>query len=405
MRDGWVETSLGEIAEVIGGGTPSTTTVEYWDGDIVWLTPTEITAQDGKVVSDSIRKITDLGFRNSGAQMLPRDSVILTSRASVGYVALAGKDLCTNQGFQSLIPKQSVLAKFLMYWIQQNRPEFESRSAGSTFKEISKSNVKSIKLNLPPLPEQKRIVDLISSVDSYIEALQKQLEIAKRSRNAVLHELLTAGGADWVKTTLGKASDVIMGRQLSPSKKLGTRPRPYIRAANIGSWGINVEDIYEMDFTEIEEERFACKVGDTILVEGGNEKSVGCPAFITDKEAGLCIQNTVIRCRSTNSKLLDPYFQYHLLRFMFWRGDFAQLCAGTTIMHLGQKRAEVVPISIPPLGKQLDIVDTISKFDLTVTNLEETLENAKSLRSGLLSDLLSGTHQIPASYDKVMGAA
>ena len=260
-------------------------------------------------------------------------------------------------------------------------------------------------IQLPPLPEQRRIVDLISSVDSYIEALQRQLESAKRSRNAVLHELMTVGGDDWVETTLGKASDVIMGRQLSPSKKLGTRPRPYIRAANIGSWGINVEDIYEMDFTEIEEERFACKVGDTILVEGGNEKSVGCPAFITDKEAGLCIQNTVIRCRSTNSKLLDPHFQYHLLRFMFWRGDFAQLCAGTTIMHLGQKRAEVVPISIPPLGKQLDIVDTISKFDLTVTNLEETLNNAKSLRSGLLSDLLSGAHEIPAGYDKIIGAA
>jgi type I restriction enzyme S subunit len=176
MRDGWIETSLGEIAEVIGGGTPSTAIAEYWDGDIVWLTPTEVTSQDGKVISDSIRKITDLGFKNSGAQMLPIDSVILTSRASVGYVALAGKDLCTNQGFQSLVPKHSVLSKFLMFWVQQNRSEFESRSAGSTFKEISKSNVKSIKLQLPTLPEQKRIVDLISSVDSYIETISNLSE-------------------------------------------------------------------------------------------------------------------------------------------------------------------------------------------------------------------------------------
>lgn len=405
MRDGWIETSLGEIADVVGGGTPSTKIGEYWDGDIVWLTPTEITSQDGKVVSDSIRKITDLGFKNSGAQMLPINSVILTSRASVGYVALSGKELCTNQGFQSLIPKPSVLSKFIMFWIQQNRSEFESRSAGSTFKEISKSNVKSIKILLPPLPEQKRIVDLISSVDSYIDALQQQLERAKKSRNAVLHELLTQSGEDWVETTLGEAAEVIMGRQLSPSKKLGTRPRPYIRAANIGSWGINLEDIYEMDFTAIEEERFACQVGDTILVEGGNEKSVGCPALITEKESGLCIQNTVIRSRSKNSKVLDPNFQYHLLRFMFWRGDFAQLCAGTTIMHLGQKRAEVVPISIPPLEEQLNMVDTVSKFDSAVNYSEETLNSARSLRSGLLSDLLSGKHQIPASYDKVMGAA
>ena len=183
MRDGWVETSLGEIAEIFGGGTPSTTIPEYWDGDIIWLTPTEITSQDGKTVTDSIRKITNAGFKNSGAQMLPVGSVILTSRASVGFVALAGKELCTNQGFQSLVPKQSVLAKFLMFWIQQNRLEFESRSAGSTFKEISKSNVKSIKLQLPPLHEQKRIVDLITSVDSYINAIAIHGEKSSESSN------------------------------------------------------------------------------------------------------------------------------------------------------------------------------------------------------------------------------
>ena len=189
--DDWVETSLGEIAEVIGGGTPSTTIGEYWDGDIVWLTPTEITSQDGKVVSDSIRKITELGFKNSGAQMLPKDSVILTSRASVGFVALAGKELCTNQGFQSLIPKPSVLSKFLMFWIQLNRPEFESRSAGSTFKEISKSNVKSIKLKLPPVPEQERIVEIINTIDEVIAKSARAVDEAKQLRSGLLSELLS----------------------------------------------------------------------------------------------------------------------------------------------------------------------------------------------------------------------
>lgn len=189
--DDWVEKSLGEIAEVIGGGTPSTTIGEYWEGDIVWLTPTEISSQDGKVVSDSIRKITDLGFKNSGAQMLPKDSVILTSRASVGFVALAGKELCTNQGFQSLIPKPSVLSKFLMFWIQLNRPEFESRSAGSTFKEISKSNVKSIKLELPPLPEQKRIVEIVNTIDEVISQTELTISKAQNLRSGLLSDLLS----------------------------------------------------------------------------------------------------------------------------------------------------------------------------------------------------------------------
>ena len=138
MRDGWTETTLGDVAEVVGGGTPSTAKEEFWDGDVIWLTPAEVTAIDGKVISDSKRKITQAGLRSSGARILPRGTVILTSRASVGFVALAGTELTTNQGFQSLIPSELVDGVFLMFWIQMNRSEFESRSAGSTFKEISK---------------------------------------------------------------------------------------------------------------------------------------------------------------------------------------------------------------------------------------------------------------------------
>jgi type I restriction enzyme S subunit len=189
--EGWTETTLGEIAEVIGGGTPSTNVPMYWGNDVVWLTPTEIVAIDGKTVSDSVRKLTHEGLANSGAQILPKGSVILTSRASVGFVAISECELSTNQGFQSLVPKEKVLAYFLMYWIQNNRNEFESRAAGSTFKEISKTNVKSIKLNLPPLTEQKRIVDLISSMDDEISATEKLKYEAKQLRSGLLSDLLS----------------------------------------------------------------------------------------------------------------------------------------------------------------------------------------------------------------------
>jgi type I restriction enzyme S subunit len=189
--DDWLETTLGEVSEVIGGGTPSTSVPEYWEGEIVWLTPTEITSQDGEFVSNSNRKISELGLKNSGAQMLPKGSVILTSRASVGFVAISAIELCTNQGFQSLVPNDSVLAEFLMFWIQQNRSEFESRSAGSTFKEISKSNVKSIKLSLPPLSEQRRVVEIISTIDEVKGKTEIAINEAKRLRSGLLSDLLS----------------------------------------------------------------------------------------------------------------------------------------------------------------------------------------------------------------------
>jgi type I restriction enzyme S subunit len=193
----------------------------------------------------------------------------------------------------------------------------------------------------------------------------------------------------WRFQALGEISEVIVGRQLSPSKKIGTRPRPYIRAANIGSWGISLNEIFEMDFTEEEEARFASQIGDTLLVEGGNEKSVGCPGLVTETEAGLCIQNTVIRCRVKNSKVFYPNFQYQVLRYMYWRGDFAELCAGTTIMHLGQKRAELVPILLPPLQEQKRIVDLISSVDSYVDAIRQQLESAKRSRIGVLHELLT----------------
>ena len=415
MRDGWTSKELSEICIKFGAGPfgSNMKVSTFVEDGIPVISGNHMSRLE--LTEESFNYITEDHANRMQSSIVQRSDVVITKAGTIGQVSLipenskyskyvlSSRQLFVRPSINVVIPKY--LAISLKYGNGQEQILSNVNRTGVPSLSQAVSFIKRVKVDLPPLSVQKRILDLISSVDSYIESLQQQSESAKRSRNAVLHELLTAGGDDWVETTLGEASEVIMGRQLSPSKKLGTRPRPYIRAANIGSWGINLEDIYEMDFTEIEEERFACQVGDAILVEGGNEKSVGYPAFITEKESGLCIQNTVIRCRSRNSKILDPNFQYHLLRFMFWRGDFAQLCAGTTIMHLGQKRAEVVPISIPPLGEQLNIVDTISKFDLTVTNSEETLNIANALRSGLLSDLLSGEHEIPASYDKIIGTA
>jgi type I restriction enzyme S subunit len=123
MRKDWIETTLGDVASVIGGGTPSTTIPEFWNGEVIWLTPTEVVAKDGQTVGDSVRKLTQSGLKNSGAQVLPAGSVILTSRASVGFAAISECDLATNQGFQSLVPGDEVLAKFLMFWIQNNRAD------------------------------------------------------------------------------------------------------------------------------------------------------------------------------------------------------------------------------------------------------------------------------------------
>ena len=401
MRDGWIETSLGEIAEVIGGGTPSTANAEYWDGDIVWLTPTEITSQDGKMVSDSIRKITDLGFKNSGAQMLKKDSVILTSRASVGYVALAGNDLCTNQGFQSLVPKQSVLSKFLMFWIQQNRSEFVSRSAGSTFKEISKSNVKSIKLQLPSLREQKRIVDLISSVDSYIEALQQLLKSGKRSRTAVLHELLTAGGDGWLRAGLSEICTMIKRGQ-APSyteqKSVTVLNQKCVRNGRI-----QFEFARQTDSNIKPINEWAYLTSDDTLVNSTGVGTLGRVAFVGTHDEPLTVDSHLTIVRPDKNRIQPSFLG---LSLHFREADIEGLAAGSSGQtELSREALGNLIITIPPLPEQKRIVEIIASLDKVANQTQLSITESQNLRSGLLSDLLSGEHEIPASYDKVIGAA
>jgi type I restriction enzyme S subunit len=164
LPDGWEFSTLGEIADLIGGGTPSRENPEYFTGDIVWLTPTEIPKTKISVVSDSREKITQDGLRKSSARLIPKGSVLMTSRASIGYVAIAGTEVTTNQGFSSFIPKQGINNFYLAYWLWANANFFIEQATGTTFKEITKSKLRNFSLPVPPLPEQERIVNRIEEL-------------------------------------------------------------------------------------------------------------------------------------------------------------------------------------------------------------------------------------------------
>ncbi|MDA3904894.1 MAG: restriction endonuclease subunit S, partial [Bacteroidales bacterium] len=142
----WIENKLGEVADTIGGGTPATTKKEYWGGDIIWLTPTEIKE---KFISKSTRTITSLGLQKSSAKILPKGTLLFTSRATIGDVGISEKECSTNQGFQSFIPNANYDTFFLYNWIIKNKKEFLRKASGSTFLEISITEISKIKIILP----------------------------------------------------------------------------------------------------------------------------------------------------------------------------------------------------------------------------------------------------------------
>ncbi|WP_295154135.1 restriction endonuclease subunit S, partial [uncultured Brachyspira sp.] len=164
----WQEVKLKDIGEILGGGTPSTKNKEYWNGNILWLTPTEVTALKTKYLYDTERKITELGLKNSSAKMIKPNSLIICTRATIGDCCINKKEISTNQGFKSIIPNYNYDIVFLYYLISHNRNQLISNSSGSTFLEISKSNLENLSFYFPPLDEQKRIASVLSLCDEAI---------------------------------------------------------------------------------------------------------------------------------------------------------------------------------------------------------------------------------------------
>ncbi|MCK6058262.1 restriction endonuclease subunit S [Micrococcus luteus] len=187
----WSEVTIGDLAGVTGGGTPSTRISSLWGGGIPWFTPAEIPESGAGVVTTSGRTITEAGLQKSAAKLLPEGTVLVTSRASIGNCAVAGCPVATNQGFTSLVPSDRRSTEFLYYWVQQHRSRFVSRAAGSTFLEISGSKVAAIEILAPAAEEQAAIGAVLSDADAELRGLQQRLTKAQDVKQGMMQQLLT----------------------------------------------------------------------------------------------------------------------------------------------------------------------------------------------------------------------
>ena len=182
---------LGEIAQIVSGGTPRTSVPALWDGGVKWCTPTDITGTAGKYLSDTERTISQAGLASCSAQLLPAGSLLLCSRATIGELKIAACELCTNQGFKSLIAEKGVNNEFLYYLLLTMKPQMVERAIGSTFLEISKKGTASLEVSLPLLNEQTAIAAVLSDMDAELAALEQRLAKTRDLKQGMKQELLT----------------------------------------------------------------------------------------------------------------------------------------------------------------------------------------------------------------------
>lgn len=402
MRNNLVK-NLGEVCHVIGGGTPKTNISEYWKGDIVWITPKDLGKLKETEISRSFKMISAEGLKESSARLLPKGSVILSSRAPIGYVAIAGVDLATNQGCRSFICDEGkIFNKYLYYFLLKNREYLNQLGGGSTFKEISGSTLKNIEISLPSIEEQKKIVARLDSQLAKIkEAKRLRVEADTATQNllsAELHKIFEEGKiSGWKDISLEELFDITSSKRVFKSEwtKQGVpfyRAREIVRLSKSQAFRDPIfisEKMYESYKT-----RYGVPEAGDILVTGVGTLGISYRVRSGDKfyfKDGNIIW--LKRNSDVNSMFIEYFFQSALLK-----NQIESNAGGATVRTFTIKTAKSVKILLPPLEEQKKIVARLDALSDKIRKLQEYQKSVKKDLDRLEQSILHEAFSVDECY-------
>lgn len=388
--DAWEQRELGEVADIVGGGTPSTSVKEFWDGNIDWYSPVEI--GDKVFVNGSQKKITDLGFQKSSAQMLPAGTVLFTSRAGIGSTAILEKEACTNQGFQSVVPKENLDTYFIYSRSHELKRYGEITGAGSTFVEVSGKQMAKMPILIPNIKEQREIGNFFNNLDKTIAFQQRKLEKMKSMKSAYLSEMFPAAGErkpkrrfpgftdDWEPRELGEVAEVLTGKAFSSTDF--SKNGQYLVITNKNIQDQTFGSVSEGDRIDISEsdvlEKYSLS-GENILVtmDGVNIGKVG---RFSDSKAVLA--QRVGRLKSNN---MD--FIFTLVDNEKFLTAMNKVSVGNAIKHISLKQISEYKVFVPIEAEQERIGTFFSSLDQTIAFQQQKLEKLQNIKKAYLNEM------------------
>lgn len=365
----WKTVKLGDIGEIIGGATPSTKKSEYYNGNIAWITPKDMSLLQGRYISHGERNISKVGFENSSTKMLPKNSVVFTSRAPIGYVGINNVELCTNQGFKSIIPNEQVNYMFLYYLLVYNKDKIEAQGSGTTFKEVSGSVMKNIEVSIPPLEEQRKIASILSALDDKIELNQKINRNLELQAQAIFEDGLNRA-EDYI--SLGAFCNFIKGKKPKNIKSIQLQGyQPYLTIDTLRGNNTTYADTTSMVLVN---------EMDILMVMDG--ASSGIVYF--GKEG--VVASTLAKIEVNPRYMLFLEMIYQTLKFN--EKDINSHTTGSAIPHTDKNYTLSLKI---PLFKGIDkVTKTLYFIRKQIVCNNKEIETLKSIRDTLLPKLMNG---------------
>ena len=360
----WETKPINDLAVVIGGGTPDTTVKSYWDGEIQWFTPSEIGKT--KYVDSSLRTITEDGLNNSSAKRLPPNTILLSSRATIGECSLSLRECATNQGFQSLVSKKCNV-DFLYYLIQTKKNDLIRKSCGSTFLEISANEVRKIQVSIPSDVEQQKIAGLLSLIDERIATQNKIIEDLKKLKSAISKQVFAQKPNGWNRLDTLFSKGKAGGTPTSTNKEYYNGEIPFLSINDITKQGKYVR-YTENHLSQSGLENSSAWMVPKYSLIMSMYASVG---LVTINEIPITTSQAMFAMQLKDKDLLD--YLYYYLSYFKYRYIHKYLETGTQ----SNINADIVRgIMIPTYGhsRNMEIASTLQGFDAKIDNELSVLE-------------------------------
>lgn len=400
----WIECKISDIGMVVGGGTPSTKKPEnYENGTIAWITPKDLSTFSGRYIQHGERNITETGLKSCSTQLLPKNTVLFSSRAPIGYVAIAANEVCTNQGFKSIVPNANTDPLFLYYLLKYNKDKIEGMGSGTTFKEVSGNTMKNIVVSVPTNKKvQQRIASMLGTIDDKIEENERinnnLAEQIKTICTAWLSDYAPFGGTmpdNWSKTPLSSIANFVSGysykgAELTESNIAMATIKNFDRKGGFKLDGYK-EIIPSNKLKDTQHaELFDTFVAHTDLTQNaeviGNAEPVMSKSGYSDIVFSMDLVKVVPKNNHISKFLIaailqDKKFKAHCLGYV----------NGTTVLHLSKKALPEYQLYLPDDLSALKPLDELvtALYQQISANIEE-ITKLETLRDTLLPKLMSG---------------